>query len=179
MFIKNNQIMLRCAEPEDAELIYGWENDRSVWRVSGTHAPYSRFQIEQFLLSNNDIAANKQLRLMIDDNESGESAGCIDVYDYDAINQRASLGILIDARFRRRGYAKASLALCVDYLFSDLLLHQVHCCIDELNTESQQLFTGLGFVLCGRRKEWIRTAKGYLDELEYQLLNEGINQWSK
>ena len=51
------------------------------------------------------------------------------------------------------------------------MLHQVHCCIDELNTESQQLFTGLGFVLCGQRKEWIRTAEGYLDELEYQLLS--------
>ncbi len=172
MFMKNNQITLRCAEPEDAGLIYRWENDRTVWRVSGTHAPYSRFQIEQFLLSNNDIAANKQLRLMIDDNESGESAGCIDVYDYDAINQRASLGILIDARFRRRGYAKAALALCVDYLFSDLLLHQVHCCIDELNLESQRLFASQGFRLCGRRKEWIRTEERYLDELEYQKIKE-------
>ena len=171
MFIKNNQIILRCAEPEDAELIYGWENDRSVWRVSGTHAPYSRFQIEQFLLGNNDLAANKQLRLMIVSNADQVPVGCIDIYDYDAINGRASLGILIDARFRRQGHAKAALGLCIDYLFRDLMLHQVHCCIDELNTESQQLFTGLGFVLCGQRKEWIRTAEGYLDELEYQLLS--------
>lgn len=171
MFTKNNQITLRCAEPEDAELIYRWENDRTVWRVSGTHAPYSRFQIEQFLLGNNDLAANKQLRLMIDLNETGPSVGCIDIYDYDAINSRASLGILIDAEFRRQGYAKAALALCVEYLFENVLLHQVHCCIDELNVESQHLFEGQGFELCGRKKEWIRTAGGFLDELEFQLIS--------
>lgn len=172
MFIKNNQITLRCAEPDDAELIYVWENDRRVWRVSGTHAPYSRFQIEQFLLADNDIAANKQLRLMIDCNDLHEPVGCIDIYDYDAINQRASIGILIDERFRRQGYAKAALTLCVDYLFSDLLLHQVHCCIDELNVESQQLFTSQGFQLCGRKKGWINTVSGFIDLLEYQRIND-------
>lgn len=170
MFIKNETITLRCGEPDDAERIYRWENDRDVWRVSGTHAPYSRFQIEQFLLGDNDLQANKQLRLMIDLTENGQAIGCIDIYDYDAINGRASVGILIDKAHRRQGYAKAALALCIEYLFRDLMLHQVHCAIDALNTESQQLFESLGFALCGRRKEWIRTAKGFIDELEYQLL---------
>ena len=172
MFIKNDTITLRCAEPQDAELIYCWENERDIWRVSGTHAPYSRFQIEQFLLSNNDLAANKQLRLMIDLTESGITIGCIDIYDYDAINERASVGILIDKAHRRQGYAKAALALCVEYLFSDLLLHQVHCCINETNTESRQLFLSQGFEPCGRRKDWIRTAEGFIDELEYQKMRD-------
>ena len=170
MFIKNDTITLRCAEPEDAEQIYRWENDRDIWRVSGTHTPYSRFQIEQFLLDNNDIAAQKQLRLMIDLTESGVTVGCIDIYDYDGINQRAGLGILIDKAFRQQGYAKAALTLCVEYLFKDLLLHQVYCSIDETNTESQQLFLGQGFELVGRRKDWIKTVEGYLDVLEYQKI---------
>lgn len=176
MFIKNDKIALRCAEPEDADLIFRWENDRSVWRVSGTHVPYSRFQIEQFLLSNNDLAANKQLRLMIEAIEGKIPVGCIDIYDYDPINERASLGILIEEAYRHQGYAKAAISLCVEYLFNDLLLHQMHCCIDELNAESQQLFTGQGFVLCGRRKEWIKTAEEFLDELEYQILKESYRK---
>ena len=171
MFIKNEKITLRCAEPEDAELIFRWENDRSVWRVSGTHVPYSRFQIEQFLLSNNDLQSQKQLRLMIVSNESNIVVGCIDIYDYDALNERASLGILIDEAYRHQGFAKAAIALCVEYLFQNLMLYQVHCCIDELNVESQQLFTNQGFVLCGRRKDWIKTADGFIDELEYQRIN--------
>jgi diamine N-acetyltransferase len=171
MFIKNDTITLRCAEPEDAELIYRWENDRDIWRVSGTHVPFTRFQIEQFLLGNNDLFSNKQLRLMIDLNETGESIGCIDIFDYDSINLRAGIGILIDNAFRQQGFAKAALASCVEYLFHDLLLHQVYCSIDETNTESQKLFLGQGFTLCGRRKDWIRTKPRFLDIFEYQLIN--------
>lgn len=171
MFIKNDTITLRCAEPEDAELIYRWENNRDIWRVSGTHVPFTRFQIEQFLLGNNDLFSNKQLRLMIDLNETGESIGCIDIFDYDSINLRAGIGILIDNAFRRQGFAKAALASCVEYLFHDLLLHQVYCSIDETNTESQKLFLGQGFTLCGRRKDWIRTKPRFLDIFEYQLIN--------
>lgn len=171
MFIKNDTITLRPAEPEDAECIYRWENDRDLWRVSGTHAPYSRFQIEQFLLGDNDLQAQKQLRLMIDLTGNRQTVGCIDICDYDAINQRAEIGILIDKEHRQMGYAKAALALSIDYLFQDLLLHQVYCFIDETNTESQQLFEGQGFKLCGRKKEWLKTAEGYLDVLEYQILN--------
>lgn len=170
MFIKNDTITLRCAEPEDAEQIYRWENDRDIWRVSGTHTPYSRFQIEQFLLDNNDITAQKQLRLMIDLTESGTTIGCIDIYDYDGFNSRAGLGILIDKAHRQQGYAKAALTLCVEYLFHNLLLHQVYCSIDESNRESQQLFIGQGFELVGRRKDWIKTVEGYLDVLEYQKI---------
>lgn len=172
MFIKNDRIALRCAEPTDAQLIYRWENDREVWRVSGTYVPYTRFQIEQFLLSNNDLFSQKQLRLMIVRCEDASPIGCLDLYDYDPINERVSIGILIDKPFRRQGHAQAALALCLDYVFHDLMLHQAHSVIDELNVESRHLFEKQGFVLCGRRKEWIKTAEGFLDELEYQRVNE-------
>ena len=172
MFIKNDIITLRCAEPEDAGQIFLWENDRDIWRVSGTHVPYTRFQIEQFLLNNNDLLSAKQLRLMIDLSEDKQTIGCIDIFDYDSFNQRAGLGILIDKAFRRQGYAKAALALCIEYLFKDVMLHQVYCSIDESNTESQQLFVGQGFELYGRRKDWLKTSEEYLDVFEYQLISK-------
>lgn len=172
MFIKNDTITLRCAEPEDAELIYAWENDRSVWRVSGTHVPYSRFQIEQFLLCNNDLFSQKQLRLIISLNDGGKSIGCIDIFDYDSINGRVGIGILVDKDYRQQGYANAALALCINYLFHDLLLHQVYCSIDENNIESQHLFQGQGFTPCGLKKDWIKTLDGYLDIIDYQLINK-------
>ena len=48
MFIKNEKVSLRIAEPNDAEIIYRWENDMKVWRDSETLVPYSMRQIEQF-----------------------------------------------------------------------------------------------------------------------------------
>ena len=122
------------------------------------------------MLDSNYIAAQNQLRLIIDLTDSGNTIGCIDIYDYDGFNSRAGLGILIDKTYRQQGYAKAALTLCVEYLFHDLLLHQVYCSIDETNTESQQLFLGQGFELVGRRKDWIKTVEGYLDVLEYQKI---------
>lgn len=171
MFIKNDILALRSAEPDDAEQIYLWENDRDIWRISGIHVPYSRFQIEQFLLGNNDLPSQKQLRLMID-LPNRQTIGCIDIFDYDAFNSRAALGILIDKAFRQQGYAKAALALCTEYLFKDVMLHQVYCSIDACNTESQKLFLGQGFEQCGQRKDWIRTAERYIDVYEYQLINK-------
>lgn len=170
MFIQSDTISLRCAEPEDAQRIYLWENNRRVWRVSGTVAPYSLFHIEQFLLDNNNLGSQKQLRLMIDLNATHESIGCIDIYDYDALNERAKIGILIDEKHRHQGYAAQALSLCLDYLFNDLMLHQVYCVVDETNVESQRLFEQQGFVRCGCRKDWIKTAEGFIDEWEYQLI---------
>ena len=50
MFTQNENIIIRAAEPKDASLIYDWENDQEIWRVSETYMPYSFYQIEQFLL---------------------------------------------------------------------------------------------------------------------------------
>lgn len=169
MFIRTDKIALRSAEPEDASLIYAWENDRNLWRVSGTFVPYSHFQIEQFLLNNNDLFSQQQLRLMICLGET--NIGCIDIFDYDPINERAGIGILIDKRYRYQGHAKEAIILLTDYLFNSLMLKQVHCSVDALNDKSQHLFQNLGFELCGCRKQWIKTPDGFIDEHIYQLIN--------
>ena len=109
---------------------------------------------------------------MIDLCDTKKSIGCIDIYDYDALNERAKVGILIDEAHRHQGYAANALSLCLDYLFNDLMLHQVYCVIDEKNNESQKLFEGQGFVHCGRRKDWIKTANGFIDEIEYQMIKQ-------
>ena len=43
-------IRLRAPEPEDLELLYKWENDTSLWLAGNTRAPYSRFQLKQYIL---------------------------------------------------------------------------------------------------------------------------------
>ena len=172
MFISDEMISLRVAEPEDASQIYDWENDRRAWRVSETSCPTSRFQIEQFLLGNSDLVANRQLRLMIMVKGEDQPVGCADLFEYDPVNGHVGLGILIDERHRRQGYATRALSLLIDYLFNNVMVHQVFCLIDALNVESQRLFQKLGFQACGRRKDWIRTPEGYIDVIACQLINE-------
>ena len=172
MFISEETISLRAAEPEDAQQIYAWENDRSLWKVSETSNPFSMFQIEQFLLGNGDLASNRQLRLMIDLKNTDQPIGCIDLFEYDPVNSRIGIGILIIEAYRKQGLAKKAITLCLDYLFNNVMVHQVHCLIDERNVESIHLFETLGFEPCGRRKEWIKTPEGYIDAIFYQNIKK-------
>lgn len=175
MFTKNDNITLRVAEPYDADTIFRWENDMEIWRVSDTIVPLSKHQIEQFLLNNNDLMSEKQLRMMIDDNKSGETVGCIDIYDYDNFNERAGIGIMIDKNQRGKGYSKQAIKLLMDYCFNTLLLKQLYVLTLATSTESMLLFESLGFERCGVRKQWCKTSAGFVDQIEYQYINESYN----
>ncbi len=171
MFVQNKNITIRAAEPYDADLIYNWENDQDIWRVSETYMPYSMYQIEQFLLNNNDLFSVRQMRFIIERKEISRPIGCIDIYDFDPIHLRTGIGILIQKEYRKQGYAKDSLQLTLDYCFNILMLKQVYCLIDSLNIDSLNLFKNIGFKQCGYRKEWIRTPEGFIDEIEFQYIN--------
>lgn len=172
MFTSDGKISLRIAEPEDARQIYEWENDRDLWRVSETSSPVSMFQVEQFLLGNSDLVTNRQLRLMICLEGVDHPIGSIDLFDFDPVNSRIGIGILIEKAYRNQGFAKQALKMCLDYLFHDVMVHQVHCLINILNEESQHLFMSLGFTECGCRKDWIKTPEGYLDTVFFQKINQ-------
>lgn len=174
MFIKNDIVSLRVAEPNDADLIYRWENDMDIWRDSETRVPYSMRQIEQFLLNNNDLVSENQLRLMIE-NSNGDAVGCIDLYDYDEFNSRAGIGILVDKAHRGKGYARQAIELLLEYCFKILMLNQIYVLILSTNAESAKLFESIGFVKCGQRKQWYKTENGFADQIEYQYINRHQN----
>lgn len=77
MTLEGRRIRLRAVEPQDAEVLYAWENDPAVWAVSGTTEPFSREQIERFIdrqLQGGDLFRTGQLRLMIETREAEEKA---------------------------------------------------------------------------------------------------------
>ena len=167
-------ITLRAVEPEDLELLYLWENDRTVWQVSNTLVPFSHYQLKRYIESDpGDIHAHRQLRMMIDCNEAGITArtvGSIDLFDFDPIHQRAGLGILIaSASDRRQGYACEAILQMIDYCRKVLFLHQLYCNIATSNVASIQLFRKAGFEITGTKKEWLHTENGWEDELLMQL----------
>lgn len=172
MFTRNDIVALRSAEPNDAEIIYRWENNMLIWHDSETHVPYSMHQIEQFLLNNNDLISENQLRLIIEDIENSTRVGCIDIYDYDVFNSRAGIGILIDDKYRGKGFAKNAINLIKDYCFNSLLLNQIYALVLANNNDSIKLFESLGFEKCGHKKQWCNTSEGFIDQIEYQYINK-------
>ena len=88
--IKGDKIFLRAMELSDAELMYQWENDMSIWHLSNTLTPFSKFTLEQYVMNaHQDIYTTKQLRLMIDLISERETIGSIDLFEFDPGHRRA------------------------------------------------------------------------------------------
>jgi diamine N-acetyltransferase len=172
--LENRSISLRAPEPGDLDLLYIWENDTSVWRISGTLAPFSRSVLKMYLdNAGKDIFEMKQLRLIIQLKDKHRPVGAIDLFDFDPHHHRAGVGILVaDPSDRRKGYAREALETLMDYCFAFLNLHQLYCNIAAGNSASIALFEAAGFVECGRKKEWIFTGDGYQDELLFQCVKK-------
>ena len=167
--LQYGKISLRPLEPEDLDLLFLWENDTSVWQVSNTQVPFSRFVLKQYIEdSHRDIYETKQLRLIIRI-ESGEAVGAIDLFDFDPYHQRAGIGILVYApENRSKGYAADALLLMCRYAKEILNIHQLFANIGANNPGSIHLFEKCGFQLSGIRKDWLKTPTGRIDELFYQ-----------
>ena len=164
---------LRALEPQDIDVMYGWENDTDLWRVSGTMAPFSRHSLMRFIEEQQyDIYASRQQRLVIEADVDGEAkaVGAIDLFDFDPQNLRAGVGIVISAEYRQAGYAKDALCTLATYVKDVLHMHQLWCSIGADNDASIRLFQSIGFVECGRRREWILTADGAIYEILMQKI---------
>lgn len=165
------KIKLRPLEPEDLEILYQWENDPAIWQVSNTLTPFSRYILKQYIAeSHRDIFETKQLRLIIED-LSGNVVGAIDLFDFDPFHQRAGIGILIyNKENQSQGLATDALQLMNQYATKVLDMHQLYANITTDNEASIHLFKKVGFQLAGTKKDWIKTASGWLDEVLYQIL---------
>lgn len=170
--LKGLNVYLRALEPEDLEFVYALENDLSVWEVSQTQTPYSKFLIHQYLENaHQDIYQAKQLRLAICKNDTFDAIGLIDLFDFDPKNHRAGIGIVIqETKHRNQGYGSQALELLITYAFENLSLHQLFANIATANEASIKLFTTFGFQLVGVKKDWNFNNGFYTDEAMYQLI---------
>jgi len=164
-------INLRPLEPEDLEFIYEIENDETIWHLSNTIVPFSRFIIKQYLENAlKDIFEVKQLRLVIEDKKN-KPLGLIDLFDFDFKNKRAGLGIVIkNEKDKYKGYGDEALKLLINYSFKKLGLNQLYCNISEENLPSINLFKKNGFLEVGLKKDWNYNNGKFNNEYLFQLI---------
>ena len=172
--LSGQAVYLRALEPEDLGLLYQLENDQSLWEVSNTSTPYSKYVLKQYLeQAHRDIYEVKQLRLAICTSADDRAVGLIDLFDFDPKHARAGLGIVILlAEDRGQGYAREAISLLWDYVRAHLQLHQLYANITQDNAGSIHLFESMGFVKSGSKKDWIRSQGGFKTEYFYQLIHE-------
>ena len=169
-------LRLRALEPGDVDLLYAWENDTAIWNVSNTLTPFSKFQLEEYVLNpQNDLFVSKQLRLMVVIPGTGEGekpVGTIDLFDFDPFHHRAGVGILVREPYRKKGFALEALQILIRYAFTPLRLHQIYCNISPENVSSIRLFKKLGFERSGIKRDWNNYSGKWEDEWMFQLINQ-------
>jgi diamine N-acetyltransferase len=172
--LKGDNIYIRALEPNDLEFIYAIENEQTMWEVSNTNTPYSRFLVKQYLENaQQDIYEAKQLRLAICQDEDFPAVGLIDLFDFDPKNNRAGVGIVIQGlQNRKQNIGSEALGLLIQYSFNNLNLHQLYANIGVENEASKALFTKFGFECIGIKKDWNLVKGVYKDEAIFQLINQ-------
>ncbi len=172
MHIEGEKVCLRALEPEDVERMYRWENDASVWAVSGTIAPFSRHQLQRFIDEQQfDLQQTRQQRLIIQTLDEGCAVGALDLFELDLLHRRAGIGILIaEAENRGKGYAADALAAVARYAREVLGLKQLWCNVGAENEASIALFLAAGYEVCGRKRAWMWSPEGWKDEMMLQKM---------
>lgn len=94
--------------------------------------------------------------------------GCIDLYNYDPLNRRCAVGIMVATEHRRQGHALAMLQALADQYRSTL--HILYADIAATNTASIDLFRKAGYTQCGHFKEWLLVNDQYIDSIRMQLI---------
>lgn len=171
MKLASEHIFLRAIEKEDATKIMIWENNPEFWHVSDTEAPYSMFDILQFIENHEPFRKSGQMRLIICLKENNEPIGCIDLYEGNLKHRRAAVGILIaEEQNRGKGFAKESIELLCDYASNFLDLHQLFAYIIDDNHVSKTLFEEAGFEQSGILKQWRKHNKIWKNVMLYQKI---------
>jgi diamine N-acetyltransferase len=173
-YLSNNSVTLRAPEPSDLDILYCWENNPALWCAGNSKMPLSRYVLEKYIeTAHLDLYEARQLRLIITLTEQSERAvGAIDLFDFDPLDSKAGVGVLIaDLNDRGKHYASESLSLLIDYAFKVLGIHQLYSHVSSNNVASLAVFKKLGFEEAGLLKHWTRWELHYEDQYILQLIN--------
>lgn len=96
--------------------------------------------------------------------------GCVDLYNYDPLNHRAAVGIMVANEYRRQGFATAMLTELAKMAKTTYKLHTLYADIAAPNAASLALFRKAGYEECGRFKEWLEYDSHFIDNIRMQLI---------
>lgn len=172
------EIILKALEPSDVSTLLKWENDPSIWNISETIEPLSKYKLNTYIKQTLtlDVFGLRQLRLMIHrifdlDLDITEPIGTIDLFEFDPIHKHAGIGIMLLKEHQRQGIGKIALDQFLAYCFEKLHLHSVYANISETNLNSINFFENYGFKKVAEYKEFLYENNKFVSQLTYQFIN--------
>ncbi len=138
---------------DDAPLFAEWLNDPEIALPLGDEA-YHTLSMEALELDIESSQRRQDNLFTIVDLETDCSIGRCLLFDVDAVNRSAMLGIFIgDKGYWGRGYGQEAIQLLLEYAFDLLNLNSIMLGVYEFNLRAIHAYEKLGFRVIGRRRQ--------------------------
>ena len=102
------------------------------------------------------LSSGKLTLYAFDDHDT--PVGCVELYNYDPINRRAAVGIVVSNEYRHKGHGTAMVQTLI---YADIAAN---------NAPSLHIFQHAGYQHCATLRDWVIRSDRYIDTLRYQLI---------
>jgi RimJ/RimL family protein N-acetyltransferase len=174
MMIETKRLRLRAVEEGDLAHIHRWWNDRRVQRFQTLHRqPVSLAVTERWYRdAGNDP---RQLRLLIEEKESGRPIGTIDLFDIRPPDGVAELAIMIgDVEAWGQGFGPEAVGAMLDLAFNHLGLRKTLLRAMAYSQGAIDAYQGQGFVVEGTLRQQVFWDGDYHDQILLGVLREEL-----
>ena len=168
MILKNDKVLLRAIDEQDAEILMELINDPEVENaVYGWSRPVSLSSQKQWILNQNDEST---IRYAIEYEKQMVGVGSISSIDMK--NRVANLNIKLLKDYRGKRIATNAIKLLIHYCFEELNCHCLTANVLERNTDSKRLWERFGFHQDGLLRERVYKNGRYHNIIAFSLLKE-------
>jgi len=176
---QNDKFKLRPVKIEDLDDFYNVEKDfdTDIQRLCDeVHFPMSMDKVKEHVekLANYDFDSHE--RTWIIETLDGQVVGNINTFFCDKRNGRFYYGVGIKTEHQRKGFAKSSIKMLLEYFFNELRYNKANAYIYEFNEVSIKLHEKLGFKCEGRQRQMIYTNGKFFDVFCYGLTKDEFNE---
>ncbi len=139
-------VILREYRQEDLSALRAWVNDTETTRyLAGAYRrPQTWEQTEEWLERRLSGDAGGE-GYVISDKETGKYLGQIDLMMIDPIARKAEMAIVLMKSARKKGYARESIRLLLNYAFNTMNLNRVWLKCAEANIPAVKCYEKSGF----------------------------------
>lgn len=176
MMYRIDSIVLRCPEPEDAELLYAQKNDPEVADLLGGFSRgYSRKDIQEWMEFHRQ--RRDEVLWVIADAQDNRCLGHVGLYEIDHRIRSAEFAIMIGDKSRwGRGLGESVTRFTLGYGFRMLNLNRIALNVLKTNPRAIALYKKIGFREEGLlRKSQFKNGE-YVDALLMSVLSEEYHE---
>jgi RimJ/RimL family protein N-acetyltransferase len=171
MNIKGENITLRAIETDDLRQLQSWANDPDIqYMLGGWHFP-TNMNDQQNWYNSLSCSSNNQRFMIV--NEENTVIGMSNLVNINFKDGNAEHGLLLDEKYRGRGYGYKVVLATMNYAFNELRLNRLETTIIANNAASMHLFLDK----CGWRQEgvlrnWYFRQGKFIDKIYLGILKE-------